>query len=178
MFLVISCWKLVVLSWFHQRRYKHDKFRQANILLHPNIRLHFVLLRCILCISWWNKPNYGFRMGMCLKGFWLVCHCPVWQYVYIKYVHLFWQLIFLTMVNEIAIFFTSFTFLAVLPRLFLGSTLIAVASNWAAKVTFSFRFFSLEINYWFGGLPAYIFVSLLDFLQLVLGWVCSVNLFG
>ena len=43
--------------------------------------------------------------------------------------------------EEMAIFFTSFTFLAVLPRLFLGSTLIPVASNWAAKVTFSFRFF-------------------------------------
>ena len=142
MFLVISCWKLVVLSWFHQRRYKHDKFRQANIFYIP-IYGYILFFSGVFYVFLDGINQTTVSYGNVFEGFWLVCHCPVWQYVYISTFTCFGSNI-LDNGERDSYLFTSFTFLAVLPRLFLGSTLIAVASNWAASDLFIQIFFLLR----------------------------------
>ena len=110
MFLVISCWKLVVLSWFHQRKYNMISSGR-QIFLYVPIYGYILFFSGVFYVFLDGINQITVFVWECVWSvFWLVCHCLVWQYVYIKVRSPVLAVIFLTMVKEMAIFFHIFYF--------------------------------------------------------------------
>lgn len=135
---------------FRLRKDLPDRYLHIDTLLRSSTRLYFALHRCIQC-TFDGISQLAVFIRECIGRVFS-------QHVIIRFGDADIDSTFacfscdvLTIVNPILNFTTSFTFLATLSRLFTAWMLMLVASSWAARVTFLFRFFSLPPDCWFGG---------------------------